>query len=73
VRLEYLGYVPDDDAVSRAVRQQQPVLLAAPASPASLALARLAQRVGTRPPSAPTGGMQFFLHRLLNAGGACRA
>jgi len=73
VRLEYLGYVPFDDAVSQCVRQQQPVLLAAPASPASLALARLAERVGARPPSGPTGGMQFFLQRLLNAGGACRA
>jgi flagellar biosynthesis protein FlhG len=72
-RLEYVGYVPYDDAVSQAVRRQQPVLLAAPASPASLALVRLAERVGARPPSAPTGGMQFFLHRLLNTGGACRA
>jgi flagellar biosynthesis protein FlhG len=73
VRLEYLGYVPYDDAVSQAVRQQQPILLTAPASPASLALARLAERVAARAPSAPTGGMQFFLHRLLSAGGACRA
>jgi flagellar biosynthesis protein FlhG len=73
VRLEYLGYVPYDDAVQKAVREQQPVVLAAPAAPASLALVRLAERVGARPQAGPTGGMQFFLHRLLNAGGAARA
>jgi hypothetical protein len=54
------------------VREQQPVMLAAPAAPASLALARLAERVGARPLAGPTGGMQFFLHRLLNAGGVAR-
>ncbi|HUE29482.1 MAG TPA: MinD/ParA family protein, partial [Verrucomicrobiae bacterium] len=33
VRLEYQGYVPYDDAVPRAVREQLPVLLAAPGAP----------------------------------------
>jgi flagellar biosynthesis protein FlhG len=65
VRLEYQGYVPHDGAVARAVRQQQPVVLAAPAAPASLALGHLAQRLGSRGPARATGGVQFFFRRLL--------
>ena len=68
IRVEYLGYVPWDDAVPRAVRQQVPVLLAAPGTPASLALTQLAERLAVRPPSAPTGGLQFFFRRLLAEG-----
>lgn len=69
VRLEYQGYVPYDDAVSRAVRTQLPVVLSAPGTPASLALIELARRLGARPPSAPTGGVQFFFRRLLGESG----
>jgi flagellar biosynthesis protein FlhG len=68
VRLEYQGYVPHDDAVPRAVRNQVPVVLAAPSAPASLALAQLAQRLGGRPVPGPTGGLQFFFRRLLGEG-----
>src|SRR5438046_2648615 len=68
VRLEYQGYVPYDDAVPRAVREQLPVLLAAPGAPASRALVQLAERLATRPPSGLTGGVQFFFRRLLAAG-----
>jgi flagellar biosynthesis protein FlhG len=65
VRLEYQGYVPYDDAVSRAVRQQLPAILTTPASPASQALADLARRLAARRPTAPTGGVQFFFRRLV--------
>ena len=68
IRLEYLGYVPYDDAVPRAVREQLPVLLAAPGAPASRALVQLAERLATRPPSGPSGGVQFFFRRLLAEG-----
>jgi flagellar biosynthesis protein FlhG len=68
VRVEYQGYVPFDDAVPRAVRQQVPVVLAAPGAPASLALERLADRLLARAPSAPSGGVQFFFRRLLAGG-----
>jgi MinD-like ATPase involved in chromosome partitioning or flagellar assembly len=37
VRLEYQGYVPWDDAVPRAIRSQEPVVVGAPHAPASLA------------------------------------
>ncbi len=65
VRLEYQGYVPYDDAVPRAVRQQQPVVELAPGTPASVALATLARRVTGRPPAGPSGGVQFFFQQLL--------
>src|SRR5262249_37850417 len=67
-RLEYQGYVPHDDAVARAVRNQVPVVLGAPSAPASLALVQLAQRLGRRPVAAPNGGLQFFFQRLLGEG-----
>jgi flagellar biosynthesis protein FlhG len=70
VRLEYEGFVPADDAVSRAVRRQQPVVLEAPGSPASMAIGRLAQRLAARPPASPSGGVQFFFRRLVAEGGA---
>ena len=68
VRLEYQGWIPCDDSVPRAVREQRPVVLAAPAAPASRALIRLARLLVGRPPSAPTGGIQFFFRRLLADG-----
>lgn len=70
VRLEYQGYVPYDDAMPRAVRQQQPVVLGAPGTPASLALVALARRLAARPPARPSGGVQFFFQRLLDEGRA---
>lgn len=70
VRLEYEGFIPADDAVSRAVRHQQPVVLEAPGTPASMAIARIAQRLAARPPAAPSGGLQFFFRRLVAEGGA---
>jgi len=70
VRLEYQGYVPYDDALPRAVRQQHPVVLAAPGSPASQALVALAARLAVRPAAGPTGGVQFFFRRLVGEGRA---
>src|SRR4029077_3582694 len=51
VRVEYQGYVPYDDALPRAVREQLPVLLAAPGAPAGRALARVGEGRAKRPPS----------------------
>jgi len=65
VRLEYQGYVPWDDAVPRAIRSQEPVVVGAPHTPASLAIAELARRLVSRPATAPTGGLQFFFQQLL--------
>lgn len=68
VRLEWVGYVPYDEAVPRAVRAQRPVVLAAPGAPASLALVDLARRLVARPAPRPTGGIQFFFERLITEG-----
>lgn len=68
VRLEYQGYVPYDDAVSRAVRRQLPVVLTGPHAPASIALGQLARRLVSRAPSAPGGGVQFLFRRLIEEG-----
>jgi len=65
VRVEYQGWIPYDDAVPRAVRTQQPVVLASPHSPASTAFVQLAGRLGRRPAPTPTGGVQFFFRQLL--------
>ncbi len=70
VRLEYQGFIPFDDAVSRAVRHQQPVVIESPGTPASQSIMRLAQRLAARPPAAPSGGVQFFFRRLVAEGGA---
>jgi flagellar biosynthesis protein FlhG len=66
VRVEYLGYVPEDDAVARAVRHQRPVLVGAPNAPASLAVAEVARRLAARTVAGPTGGVQFFFRQLLD-------
>jgi flagellar biosynthesis protein FlhG len=70
VQLEYAGWVPSDDAVVRSVRQQRPVVLGAPGTPASLALVQLARRLAARPGPGATGGVQFFFRRLIGEGEA---
>jgi flagellar biosynthesis protein FlhG len=47
--VESLGAVPDDPAVGRAVRRQEPVVNSDPKSPAALALRALAGRLWTDP------------------------
>jgi len=68
VRLDYVGWVPFDDAVPRAVRAQAPIVLTAPGSPASRAIATLADRLQSAPPPQASGGLQFFFRRLLVEG-----
>jgi flagellar biosynthesis protein FlhG len=65
VRLEYLGHVPYDDAVPRAVRRQEPLVLHDPATPAARAIVRLAERLLARDAEPVRGGVQFFFRRLL--------
>jgi flagellar biosynthesis protein FlhG len=42
LEIDYLGFVPRDPAMIKAVREQKPVLLSAPSSPAAISLTRLA-------------------------------
>lgn len=59
-----LGSVPRDEAVSRAVMRQVPLLLAVPRSPAAVAIRAVAQRLLGLPPS-PAGGLAAALRRLV--------
>jgi flagellar biosynthesis protein FlhG len=55
VEMEPWGFVPFDPAVPRAVRRQQPVVLAYPQSPAARAYRDLARRLVV---GGPAGGQQ---------------
>jgi flagellar biosynthesis protein FlhG len=64
--LEYVGEIPEDAAMPRAVQAQRPVLEAFPSSPASQAFRRLASAAVRWPlPSGPSGRLEFFLERML--------
>ena len=65
VRLGYLGAVPRDDYLRRAVRAQRVVLLEYPRSRASRALQALAERVRALPPCRAPAGLGFFVERLI--------
>lgn len=45
ITLDYLGSVPNDDAVWKAVRAKQPLMVSAPDSPAATAFVSIAQRI----------------------------
>ncbi len=61
--LDYLGCVPRDRAVGRAVTKQTPFMIAFPDSPASRRIRELALRL-LEAPSPGRGGIKGFLQRL---------
>jgi flagellar biosynthesis protein FlhG len=67
LQLEYLGMVPQDEAIVRAVMQQSPVSIKAPGSRSSKAFEGLAHRLLEEPveETGKTGGIAAFLMRLL--------
>lgn len=68
VALQYVGFVPYDEAVKKAVQRQRAVLEAYPRSKASLAIKALAQKVDNWPlPTSPRGNLEFFVERLIEA------
>ena len=63
--LEYLGYIPQDPAVSRAVRSQSPFLLAQPNCPAAHAIRRIVADLGyCKPDPERSGGVNALLTRM---------
>ncbi len=65
-RLSYLGHVPRDENLQRAVQVQQPVVDLYPRSPASRALQTLADAIlAAPPPEALQGGVKLFWQQLL--------
>lgn len=69
VALHYLGAVPQDDLLRRAVQRQQAVVKAYPGSPSARAIgdiARLAAR--WQPPAGARGNVEFFVERMISRG-----
>lgn len=66
VTLQYIGQVPYDENVRKAVQKQKPVIQFAPRCKAAIALKSLAQKVDTWPlPSTPRGHLEFFVEQLV--------
>jgi flagellar biosynthesis protein FlhG len=66
ITLDYLGFIPYDQALPQAVMRQQPVLALYPQSPVSRSFVAIAQTLWeTEPPPAIDGNIKFFWRRLL--------
>jgi len=65
VELSYLGSIPLDPYLKRAVQERRPLVSAYPRSPAALALGSCAERLLNMPAQSPSSGMTFFLENLL--------
>jgi flagellar biosynthesis protein FlhG len=65
-RLSYLGHVPRDENLQRALQVQQPVVDLYPRAPSSRALATLAETLlASEPPRSLHGGVKLFWQQLL--------
>jgi flagellar biosynthesis protein FlhG len=75
VTLNYLGAIPRDEWLRRAVQRQEAVVDAFPSSPASLAFRDIARRARQwQSPPGARGHVEFFLERLVAQGaGAARS
>ncbi len=68
VTLEFMGTVPHDDYLKKAVRKQRAVVQAYPRSRSSMAFKNLAQKTDRWPvPSAAGGHLEFFVERLIQS------
>lgn len=66
VTIEYVGEIPDDSNMRRAIREQRPVTDCYPSSPSGRALKNLARKADTWPvPTGPRGNLEFFVERLI--------
>jgi flagellar biosynthesis protein FlhG len=67
IALQYVGSIPFDESVKRAVQRQKPVILAYPRAKASLAFKSLAKKVDSWPlPTSPRGNLEFFVENLIS-------
>lgn len=67
--LQYVGAVPFDENVRKAVQKRKPLLEFAPHCKASQAIRALAQKIDAWPtPNTARGHLEFFFERLLSAG-----
>ncbi|MFK5984493.1 MAG: MinD/ParA family protein [Pseudomonadota bacterium] len=66
VSLDFLGAVPYDINLKKAVQKQSPVILSYPGSDAAKAFTQMAQRVNKWPVAKSIGGqLEFFVERLI--------
>lgn len=66
VNLDFLGSIPHDDLLRQAVQKQRAVVEVYPASRASQAFKKMAQKVDGWPvPASPSGHIEFFVERLV--------
>ncbi|WP_200177235.1 MinD/ParA family protein [Ectothiorhodospira shaposhnikovii] len=69
VILDYVGAVPHDELLRKAVQRRQSVMEAYPSSPAARAFRNIASRIDQWPmPRSARGGIEFFVERLINSG-----
>ncbi len=70
VSLNYLGAIPHDEWLRRAVQRQRAVAEAYPGSASAQAFRDIAARIRRwAVPQAPRGHVEFFVERLVSAGG----
>src|SRR5690606_13367809 len=74
VTLNYLGAVPRDEWLRRAVQRQEAVVEAFPSSPSARAFVDIARRARQwQSPSGPRGHIEFFTERLVAQPGSALA
>ena len=67
VTLDFLGSIPYDDCLKKAVQKQKSVVEAFPRSPSALAFKQIAKKTQQWPaPSNMEGHLEFFIERLVN-------
>lgn len=65
VALDYVGAVPYDEYLKKAIQKQKPVVNLYPRSPVSMALSKYVEKTSKWPvPETPNGHIEFFLERL---------
>jgi flagellar biosynthesis protein FlhG len=66
VTLDYVGEIPEDPYLRKAIREQRPVVAAFPSCPAARAFKKLALKADKWPvPDRPRGNLEFFVERLV--------
>jgi len=66
VALDYMGAIPFDENVRKAVRKQQALVNLYPSSPAAKAVTQLAAKVSQWPvPQMAKGNIEFFMERMV--------
>lgn len=69
VTLDYMGAVPHDEYLRKAVQRQKAVTALYPSSPAGRAFKELARKTDKWPlPSGSSGRIEFFVERLVGSG-----